>query len=128
MIKKKKLLFLYYSYHEYSEKIINALEDLNFEVNSFSLTPKMNFFEKLINILTKDKYFNKKLIQKQKRFFSYLTENIYDYIFVLNCGRFDSDSLDYLKRKFSKLNPVFISAYTKENIEELKEKIKQNIK
>ena len=79
MIKKKKLLFLYYSYHEYSEKIINALEDLNFEVNSFSLTPKMNFFEKLINILTKDKYFNKKLIQKQKRFFSYLTENIYDY-------------------------------------------------
>lgn len=99
MIKKKKLLFIYYSYHNYYEKIINTFTKLNFEVDSFSLTPEINCFEKIINVLSKEKYFNRKLIQKQKCFLINLKENNYDYVFVLNCGRFESTFLDCLKRK-----------------------------
>ena len=35
--------------------------------------------------------------------------------------------IDYLKQKFAHLNPIFISAYKKINLENLKEMIKKNI-
>ncbi len=96
---KKKLLFIYYSYHEYSNKIIKSLETLGFEIDCFSFTPKLNNIEKIINYLTKDKYFIKKVIHNQKHYFSSLKFFNYDYVFVLNGGSFNSDAIDYLRRK-----------------------------
>ena len=120
----KKILFIYNSYHEYGDKIIDALKRCSFEVLSFSLTPTLNSFEKIVNTLVHDKYFKSKSINEQKLFCNSLSDSEFDYVFVLTGRRLQYQTLSLLKNNYKKAKFILYLWDDILRVEHMKEYIK----
>ncbi len=99
---KKRILFIYNSYNEYQDKIIESLRQYDDDLTVFSLTPTMNRLESLVDYFTNEKYFQKKTERIEDKFFSNLYYFDYDYVFVLTGRRLKNEILKYLKKKCKK--------------------------